>query len=109
MNLMPGKIGSDLAGLLSFPLVIGAMGIFESALFPALSKCGLWFWFYLAILIANIGIALLAYAKFPLYQQRKFFTFGPRAIPDERKTAYKWAWLLVLTSVLLQLFLLIMI
>ncbi len=109
MNLMPGKIGSDLGGLLSSPfLIIGVMGIFSSALFPALSKCGLWLWFHLAIALATIGIALLAYAKFPLYQQRRFLTFGPKAIPAERKTAYKWAWLLLIISVLLQLVLLVM-
>ena len=106
---MPGKIGSDLGGLLSSPfLITGVMGIFSSALFPALSKCGLWLWFYLALSLATIGIALLAYAKFSLYQQRKFLSIGPHAIPAERKTAYKWAWLLVLISVLLQLALLVM-
>ena len=106
MNLMPGRVGRDLGGLLSFPLFVGAIAIFEGVIFAAIRKYGLWLWFGMAITIAIIGIALLAYARFPLYQQKKFLSVGPNAIPEERKAAYKLAWLLVLVAILIQVLLL---
>jgi len=109
MNLLPGRVGRDLGGLLSFPLLVVAIVVFEGAVFPAIRKFGLWLWFVVATVIAVVGILLLAYARFPLYQQRKFLAIGPSSIPEERKTAYKWAWLLVLVAVLIQLVLLMMI
>jgi len=102
MNLMPGRVGRDLGGLLSFPLFVTAIAIFEGVILAAIRKYGLWLWFGMAITIAIVGIALLAYARFPLYQQKRFLSIGPNAISDERKTAYKWAWLLVLVAILIQ-------
>ena len=40
--------------------------------------------------IAILGVALLFVAKFPLYRQRRFFTFGIRAIPASRHGFYRW-------------------
>lgn len=103
MKLMPNRVGRDLGGLRSLPYLVAAIVIFDGVIFPVIQKYGLWLWFGMAIAIAFVGIALLAYARFPLYQQKKFLSIGPNSIPKERKTAYKWAWLLVLFSVLVQL------
>jgi len=37
-----------------------------------------------------LGVAFLFYAKLPLYRQRRFFTFGLRAIPASRHVYYRW-------------------
>lgn len=42
------------------------------------------------------GALLILRAKLPVYGQRRFFTFGPGALPTNRLTAYRWGWILVL-------------
>jgi hypothetical protein len=38
-----------------------------------------WLWCYgVALSLGVLGIGLLFYAKLPLYQERRFFTFGSR-------------------------------
>jgi len=61
-----------------------------------------WIWSYLgALCLGAAGIGLLFYAKLPLYRQRRFFTFGPRALPQQRRPFYRWGYRCALFSVVL--------
>lgn len=42
-----------------------------------------------AVLISVAGAALIFHAKRPLYRQRRFFTFGGRAMAAQRRAAYR--------------------
>src|SRR5580658_4771631 len=45
-----------------------------------------------AFVFGMIGIVLLFFARLPLYRQRRFFTFGPRALDDRHKRLYRYAY-----------------
>src|SRR5436190_23960117 len=52
-----------------------------------------WIWCYVVgLVVAALGVSLLFYAKLPLYRQRRFFTFGSRALPEERRPFYRWGY-----------------
>jgi hypothetical protein len=50
---------------------------------------------------AAVGVALIFYAKLPLYQQRRFLTFGSRALPESRRPFYCWGYRWVLFAIAL--------
>jgi len=61
-----------------------------------------WIWCYvLGLVVAALGIALLFYAKLALYRQRRFFTFGTRALPESGRPFYRWGYRCVAFSVAL--------
>src|SRR5215471_18774972 len=61
-----------------------------------------WICCYLfGISLAAVGAGLIFYAKLPLYRQRRFFRFGPRALPEQRRPFYRWGYICVLLGVLL--------
>ena len=45
--------------------------------------------YFIGIGVAVLGAALIFYAKLPLYRERRFFTFGPRALPEQRRPYYR--------------------
>jgi hypothetical protein len=47
------------------------------------------------------GIILLFFARLPLYRQRKFLTFGPKALPFFHRKLYWLAYLAAIAAVLL--------
>ncbi len=46
----------------------------------------------MALLVAAFGTSLLVYAKLPLYRQRRFFTFGSKALPENGRSFYRWGY-----------------
>jgi hypothetical protein len=55
-----------------------------------------WLWCYgIALTLAAVGVALIFYAKLPLYREHRFFTFGSRALPENRRLYYRWGYLCV--------------
>src|SRR5687768_16176371 len=61
-----------------------------------------WIWSYVgALFVGAVSVGLLLYAKLPLYRQRRFFTFGARALPEQRRPFYRWAYRCAIFSVLL--------
>ena len=67
-----------------------------------------WIWCYgVGLLVAAVGVALLFYSKLPLYRQRRFFTFGSAALPESRRSFYRWGYRCVGFSVALLLCLLL--
>jgi len=63
------------------------------------------FWFALAS--ALIGITLLFIARIPLYRQHRFFTFGPKVLPETHRRVYRIAYAFIIPSILTLLFLLV--
>jgi hypothetical protein len=47
---------------------------------------------YTALAFGVVGSALLFFARLPLYQQRRFFTFGSSALDERHKRLYRWAY-----------------
>ena len=67
-----------------------------------------WIFCYAVAVVASlIGIGLIFYGKLPLYQQRRFFTFGSESIPESRRSFYIWGYRCVIFAVLLFLLLLL--
>ena len=62
--------------------------------------------FWLALASALIGITLLFIARIPLYRQRRFLVFGPKALPETHRRIYWIAYAFIIVSILTMLFLL---
>ena len=63
-----------------------------------------WIWCYaVGLFIAGAGVALIFYSKLPLYRQRRFFTFGSRALPESRRSFYRWGYRCVIFAIALLL------
>lgn len=94
-------IGRDMAGCLPF-LAVTAASLLSAFILPSLHGRGQWLWFGASLLTGIMGICLLAYARLPLYRQGKFLSIGPRQLPGDRLPAYRWAWRLIMTTLLVQ-------
>ena len=67
-----------------------------------------WIWCYgVGLVVAGVGVALVFYAKLPLYRQRRFFTFGSRALPESKRSFYRWGYRCVTFAIALLLCLLL--
>jgi len=67
-----------------------------------------WIWCYaVGLFVAGIGVGMIFHAKLPLYRQRSFFTFGSAAIPERRRSFYRWGYRCVLFAIALFLCLLL--
>jgi hypothetical protein len=63
-----------------------------------------WIWCYgVGLAVAAVGVSLIFYAKLPLYRQRRFLTFGSRALPKSSRSFYRWGYRCVLFAVALLL------
>jgi hypothetical protein len=63
-----------------------------------------WIWCYcVGLAVIAVGVSLIFYAELPLYRQRRFLTFGSRALPESRRTFYRWGYRCVLFAVALLL------
>ena len=77
---------------LFFPAIVGVCGYQILMFFTRLSGTP-WIWCYgVAVFVGIVGAGLLLYAKVPLYRERRFFTFGVRALPEERRPFYRWGY-----------------
>src|SRR5882672_1549990 len=59
------------------------------------------FCYFIALGIATFGAGLIFYAKLPLYRERHFFTFGPGAVPEPRRSLYRWGYCCAILGALL--------
>jgi len=67
-----------------------------------------WIWCYgVNLAVALMGIALVFYAKVPLYRERRFFTFGTWALPEQRRSFYRWGYRCVAFAIVLLMCLLL--
>jgi len=73
-------------------LLILAVTNFILSLFTNLTGTPWIYCYFSGLAIAITGASLIFYAKLPLYRQRRFFTFGPRALPIQRRPFYRWGY-----------------
>jgi len=67
-----------------------------------------WIWHYaISLAVAGVGVSLIFYAKVPLYRQRQFFRFGSGALPESRRSYYRWGYRCVIFAIVLLLCLLL--
>lgn len=67
-----------------------------------------WNWCYaIAASTGAAAVCLLFFAKLPLYRQRRFYTFGVRALPGRRRPFYRWGYRCAVFSILLFAYLLL--
>jgi hypothetical protein len=91
-------------------LVIAVSALVGSQLLSFFSRLAgtPWIWCYgVGLFVAAVGVALLFYSKLPLYRQRRFFTFGSAALPESRRSFYRWGYRCVIFAVALLLCLLL--
>lgn len=63
-----------------------------------------WIWCYgIALAVAVVGLSLIFSAKLPLYRERRFFTFGSKVVPEERRPLYRWGYRCVIFAAALLL------
>jgi hypothetical protein len=87
-------------------LLIAVIGILASQVLEFFTKLSgtPWIWCYgIGLAVAAVGVSLIFYAKFPLYRQRRFLTFGSRALPEGRRPFYRLGYRCVLFAVALLL------
>jgi hypothetical protein len=78
----------DLVPTLIMPFMAIVM-IFSRTVFSARGTA--WIWAAaVSFGLAAIGITLLFIAKWPLYRQRRFFTFGIHHLPSSSHRFYRW-------------------
>lgn len=66
-----------------------------------------WLWCYaVGLAVASVGIALIFYAKVPLYRRLQFFNFGGAALPENRRVFYHWGYRCIIFAAVLLLCLL---
>ena len=53
-----------------------------------------------SLAVATLGVVLLFFARLPLYRQRRFFTFGPGALPPGHRKLYNAAYAVIVPSVI---------
>jgi hypothetical protein len=63
--------------------------------------------FWVGLVCAAIGIGLLLGAKWPLYRQGKYLTFGPKDLPEGHRKVYWIAYAFVGIGLLIMLWLLV--
>lgn len=94
----------DIAFIYGLPFILIPIGLLSAMLLPSLNlarNTGDRTLLYMAVAIGAIGITLLFFARLPLYRQRRFFTFGSRALDDRHKRLYRWSYRLIGVCVLL--------
>jgi hypothetical protein len=100
----------DIAVVYGLPFITISIGFLSAMLLPLLSsarRSGDSTLLYIAVALSVIGVVLLAFARMPLYRQRRFFTFGSRALDGGHKRLYRWAYRFIGVSVLLMSLLLL--
>jgi hypothetical protein len=79
---------ADLVPTVVLPF-IGVLFIFSQTVFTARGTA--WIWAAgISFGMAAIGIILLVIAKWPLYRQHRFFTFGIHHLPPSSHAFYRW-------------------
>lgn len=102
-----GFLSKDWEFFIALELAIPATLLISGGLIPILAgaRQGDLRLFWIALASAFAGIVLLFVAKWPLYRQGTYFTFGPKGLPEPRRkvywTAYAFIGVSLLTTLLL--------
>ncbi len=101
-NRSSGYVPKDWQFILGLQLAPVAFLMVGSSLLPVLAgaRQGDLTLFWIALASALVGIVLLFVAKWPLYRQRKYFTFGSKGLREPRRKAYWTAYACIGVSLL---------
>jgi hypothetical protein len=99
---------ADQLAVLFLQFGVPLIGITAGCFLPAVSAArhGNPFLFWVALLLAVVGIMLLFVARLPLYRQGKFRTFGSAGLPEKSRKVYRVAYGFIGISVVIMVFLL---
>ena len=100
----------DIALIYGPYFIVITIAVLSAMLLPLLSRArssGDFTLLYVASTLGAVGTVLLALARLPLYPQRRFHTFGPRALDERHKRLYWWAYRFIGISVMLMALLLV--
>lgn len=94
-------IPGEALGVLCTVLLVPAIAVLAAAIFPVVSalRSGAPFQLYLwGVVFGIFGIIGLVRARWPLYRQRRFWTFGPRRLDRMHRRLYWVAQACILVS-----------
>lgn len=95
----------------SFPADLAfVLGPFLAAIPMILTSLRGWPWVAasaVAVLTVAIGGSLIFRAKWPVYREKRFFTFGARALPDSSIPLYQRGWWYVISGAAVAVMLLV--
>jgi hypothetical protein len=97
---IPPDWAFQLFGWVSIFLSLALVSILSSGL-NQLQAANIFYLFWSGLGLGALGIILLFSARLPLYRQRRFFTFGPKALPAFHRKLYWLAYAAVVAGVLL--------
>ncbi len=93
-----------------FPLVLIVIAVLSSVLLPILHhlrRADAWIVFGVSLGLAVVGVVLLFCARFPLYRQGQFFSFGSRLLDASHRRLYRLSYGFILVAVFVLLILLV--
>jgi hypothetical protein len=93
---------SDLPGLLTF-FLMPIWALVFSWVFMQLFNLSKPAWiaaYTIALAVSLVGVALLFKAKLPLYRRHRFFEFGSKSLPPSSVPYYRWAYRILIPSIL---------
>ena len=97
-------IPEEALGLLSTIFLVPAIAILTGLLFPvvmALTSGDPFRLFLLGLMSGVMGVGFLFRARWPLYRQHRFWTFGPRELDQKHRRLYWLAHAFVFISITL--------
>ena len=92
----------EVIGLLSTLFLVPAIAVLAGLLLPSittLQRVDVTSLFSAGLAAGVLGVALLFFARLPLYRQRRFLAFGPRELDSFHRRLYWLAYLVVLASI----------
>jgi hypothetical protein len=101
-NKSDGHVPSDWKFLGSL-YIIPVIGLLAAISLPAMNISHVIGLYQTALGLGCMGIILLFLARLPLYRQRRFFTFGPKALPLFHRKLYWCAYAAIIPSIFLLL------
>jgi hypothetical protein len=84
--------------------IIPTIAVLAGGLLPALDqlrKANIYNLYWSGLGLGICGGVLLFFARLPVYQQRRFWTFGPSALPSFHRKLYWLAYAVIVAALLL--------
>jgi len=97
----------DVLALMFLPLIVSVISILSASLLWPVLRGGVLSVFLAAVAAGVVGVALLFFARLPLYRSGLFFSFGPGSLDARHRKLYRRAYGLVAVSVFVMLALLV--
>lgn len=99
-NKSDWQVPSDWVTMFGLFTIVPATA-FLAALLPPVTSANVFGVYLCGLGLGCLGIVLLFFARMPLYRQRQFFTFGPKALPAFHRKLYWLAYVAIVSAILL--------